>query len=408
MTTASADPLALTHLLDPEVLDNPYPFYRTLRETDPIHHDAVDGWVLSRHVDVVATLRAPYMSAERANLTTDWLPESLQATLAPAVRAFMRQILFLDPPDHTRLRALVTKAFTPRAVEAMRARVQTVVDAMLDPLADASRADIIAALAFPLPVRVIADMMGIPAADQDQFTQWTFDLGALIGGGELPLDRMLSALQGVTALMDYFRTAIAEHRVHPRDDLLQALIAAEDRGDVLDEDELLGNCMLLLAAGHGTTTHLIGNGMLALLRHPDQLARLRDDPSLAVSAVVEFLRYDGPVQMTSRLATAEFELDGRHFAAGDNVIMLLGAANHDPAQFADPDQLDLTRAENRHVAFGHGIHYCLGAPLAYLEGQIAIPTLLRRFPAIHLDDEPIVRAQGTVFRGLQSLPVALR
>lgn len=408
MTTASADPLALSHLLDPDVLDDPYPFYRQLRETDPVHRDAVDGWVLSRHADVVAALRDPRMSAERANLSSEWLPDSMQATLAPAVRAFMRQILFLDPPDHTRLRGLVSKAFTPRAVEAMRTRVQVAVDEMLDPLAGADNADLIAALAFPLPVRVIADMMGIPPADQDRFTQWTFDLGALIGGGDLPFDRMLSALQGVTALMDYFRQAMAEHRAHPRDDLLQALIAAEDRGDVLDEDELLGNCMLLLAAGHGTTTHLIGNGMLALLRHPDQFRRLRDDPSIAVSAVVEFLRYDGPVQMTSRRATADFELGGRQIAAGDNVVMLLGAANRDPAQFPDPDRLDLTRAENRHVAFGHGIHYCLGAPLAYLEGQIAIPTLVRRFPNMHLSEEPTVRGVGTVFRGLHALPVALR
>ncbi|HEV7129901.1 MAG TPA: cytochrome P450 [Ktedonobacterales bacterium] len=408
MTTASTDPLALEHLLDPEVLDDPYPFYRRLREADPVHRDAVDGWVLTRHADVVAALREPRMSAERANLTTDWLPESLQATLAPAVRAFMRQILFLDPPDHTRLRGLVSRAFTPRAVEAMRARIQAAVNEMLDPLEGAAQADIIRDLAFPLPVRVIADMLGIPMADQGQFTQWTFDLGALIGGGDLPFERMVSALQGVTALMDYFRQAMAEHRAHPRDDLLQALIAAEDRGDVLDEDELLGNCMLLLAAGHGTTTHLIGNGMLALLRHPEQMRRLRDDPSLAVSAVVEFLRYDGPVQMTSRLANADLELGGRRIATGENVVMLLGAANRDPEQFPDPDRLDLTRAENRHVAFGHGIHYCLGAPLAYLEGQIAIPTLLRRFPALRLASDPPVRGPGTVFRGLHALPVALR
>ena len=406
MTTTSADPLALAHLLDPDVQADPYPFYRRLRETDPIHHDAIEGWVISRHAEVVTALRAPHMSAERANISTDWLPESLQALVAPAVRAFMRQILFLDPPDHTRLRGLVSKAFTPRAVEAMRARVQVVVDEMLDRMAGSDTADIIADLAFPLPVRVIADMMGIPSADQSQFTMWTFDLGALIGGGELPPDRVLSALQGVSALMDYFRHAIADHRVTPRDDLLQALIAAEDRGDVLDEDELLGNCMLLLAAGHGTTTHLIGNGTLALLRHPDQMRRLRDDPAIAVSAVVEFLRFDGPVQLTSRLVTADFELGGRHISAGDNVVTLLGAANRDPDQFPDPDQLNLTRGENRHVAFGHGIHYCLGAPLAYLEGQVAIPTLLRRFPALRMAGEP-VRGPGTVFRGLHSLPVAL-
>jgi hypothetical protein len=263
-------------------------------------------------------------------------------------------------------------------------------------------------LAFPLPVAVIASMLGIPAEDHPQFTRWTADFGRLIDGRQLTLEDAFTAFAGLTALMDYFRAAIADHRAHPRDDLLQTLIAADDRGDVLDEDELLGNCMLLLAAGHGTTTDLIGNGMIALARHPGEMARWRDDPGIAEAAATELLRYDGTVQMTSRLANADFAIAGQPIQAGESVMMILGAANHDPAQFPDPDRLDLTRAENRHVAFGHGIHYCVGAPLAQLETQIVFTTLLRRFPALRLMAESFTWQPSIVFRGVVSLPIALR
>lgn len=408
MAQTVSDPLALNHLLEPAVLANPYAFYRRLRESDPIHRDATYGWVLTRHADVVAALRDPRMSAERLTLTPDTLPPELMEMLAPAMRAFARQMLFLDPPDHTRLRGLVNKAFTPRAVAQMRERVQTIVDGMLDQIAGADEVNIKHELAFPLPVAVIASMLGIPAEDHPQFTQWTADFGALLDGGVMAPEDAFAAFAGLTNLMEYFRRAIAEHRAHPRDDLLQALIAADDRGDVLNEDELLGNCMLLLAAGHGTTTELIGNGLLALLRHPDQLERLRDEPALAESAVTEFLRLDGPVQMTSRLAKEDLEIGGQAIRAGENVMIVLGAANHDPAQFPDPDQLKLTRSENRHVAFGHGIHFCVGAPLAQLEGQVVFPTLLRRFPKMRLATDTLTWEPSLVFRGLTALPIALR
>ncbi|HEV2237039.1 MAG TPA: cytochrome P450 [Ktedonobacterales bacterium] len=256
---------------------------------------------------------------------------------------------------------------------------------------------------------VIAQMMGVPRADHDQFTAWTGELGALIGGTALTPERAPQALSAVLQMMDYFRRIIADHRAHPRDDLLQALISAEDRGDVLSEDELLGNCMLLLAAGHGTTTHLIGNGLVALFRHPDQWARLVERPELASSAVTEILRYDGTVQMTSRKVRAPVTLGGQRVEAGEQVVTVLAAANRDPAQFPDPDRLDLTRAENRHVAFGHGIHYCVGAPLAQVEGQVALASIARRLPRLcpatsldHLD-----WIESVTFRGLASLPVAL-
>ena len=408
MPDTSTDPLALDHILDPDVLPNPYPFYRQLRESDPIHHDAVYGWVLTRHADVVAALRDPRMSAERLMLAPDGLPPEWLDVLSPALRAFARQMLFLDPPDHTRLRGLVNKAFTPRAVAQMRERIQVMVDGILDTLAQADEVDMMRDLAFPLPVAVIASMLGIPAEDHPQFTRWTADFGSLLNGSPLPPEGLLAALTGLTALMDYFRQAIADHRAHPHDDLLQGLISADDRGDVLDEEELLGNCMLLLAAGHGTTTDLIGNGLLALLRHPEQLARLRDDPSMIESAVTEFLRYDGTVQMTSRLAREDLTIAGQTITAGENVMIVLGAANHDPAQFPDPDRLNLTRAENRHVAFGHGIHYCVGAPLAQLETQIVFTALTRRFPTMRLASETLDWQQSIVFRGLTGLPMVLR
>lgn len=407
MSQTAADPLSLDHLLEPANLPNPYPFYHRLRETDPIHRDEVYGWVLTRHADVIAALRDPRMSAARLVLPTEDLPPELAEALTPAMRAFARQMLFLDPPDHTRLRGLVTKAFTPRTIAQMRERIQLIVDSRLDLLAQEREVDLMRDLAFPLPVAVIASMLGIPAGDHPQFTQWTADFGRLIDGSQLTLEDAFAAFGGLTNLMEYFRRAIADHRAHPRDDLLQALIAADDRGDVLNEDELLGNCMLLLAAGHGTTTDLIGNGTIALLRHPDQLGRLRDDPSLADSAVTEFLRYDGTVQMTSRVAKEDCAIAGQPIKAGESVMMVLGAANHDPAQFPDPDRLDLTRAENRHVAFGHGIHYCAGAPLAHLETQIVFTTLLRRFPAMRLLTHSFAWQPSMVFRGVMSLPIAL-
>jgi cytochrome P450 len=403
--TLPDDALSLDNLLRPEILANPYPFYHELRSTDPIHWDAAYGWVLTHHADVVATLRDARFSAERAGPARDWLTEAVQRPFAPAAGAFVRQILFLDPPDHTRLRGLVNRAFTPRMVEGVRPRVQEIVDGLLDTIAARGCADVIEDFAVPLPVVVIAEMLGVPVEDHDQFTRWTGDLGALIDGTILTEERVMRALQGVMDLMDYFRHIIAGHRMHPSNDLLQGLIAAEDRGDVLSEDELLGNCMLLLAAGHGTTTHLIGNGLLALLRSPGQLRLLRDDASLIAPAVTELLRYDGTVQMTARTAKEDVLIGEQQVRAGDHVVTVLAAANRDPAQFPDPDRLELRRHENRHVAFGHGIHFCVGAPLAMLEAQVALGTLVRRLPTMRLDTDALSWEPSQTFRGLRELSV---
>jgi cytochrome P450 len=394
-------------VLRPEIAADPYPLYHRLRSDDPVRWDApLNAWVVTRYADVQSALGDARLSAERITLSTEWLPEAMRETLGPVFRALSRQMLFLDPPDHTRLRGLVNKAFTPRVVQGMRPRIQAIVDDLLDAVQAARRMDVIQDFAYPLPAIVIAEMLGVPPEDRDQFRTWSDDFGALIGRSDLTLDGAIRALRGVAEFMDYFRDIVARRRASPQDDLMQALIAAEDRGDALTEEELLANCVLLLAAGHGTTTHLIGNGLLALLRNPDQLRKLRDDPSSIATAVTELLRYDSPVQVTGRVAADELPIGARRVGVGEGVILCLGAANRDPEQFADPDRLDISRRENRPIAFGHGIHFCLGAPLARIEAQIAVATLLRRLPALRLETDALEWEPSLSFRGLARLPVA--
>ena len=399
--------LSLADGLRPEYIANPYSLYKQLRMEDPVLWDeGTRGWVLTGYAAVMATLRDPRLSAERFMMDTSWVPEELRETLGPPIHALTRQMLFLDPPDHTRLRSLVAKAFTPRVVEAMRPRIQQIVDDLLDAVQASGRMDVMKDFAYPLPAIVIAEMLGVPPADRDRFTKWTQTFGRLLDGGDFTLEGLFQALDGIAEFMEYFRQIIRQRSVAPRDDLMQAMINAEERGDVLSEEELLGNCVLLLAAGHGTTTHLIGNGMLALLQHPGQLQQLRDDPSLISSAVEELLRYDSPVQMTSRRAKEDLVIGGKHISAGQEVLMCLGAANRDPAQFPDPDQLNLRRRENRQLSFGYGIHFCLGAPLARVEAEIAFNTLLRRFQELRLETGILEWGPSLVFRGLRELPIA--
>jgi cytochrome P450 len=407
MNTESGAELSLSHVLRPEIAADPYPLYRRLRSEDPVRWDApLNAWVVTRYADVQSALGDARLSAERIDLSTEWLPEAMRETLGPVFRALSRQMLFLDPPDHTRLRGLVNKAFTPRVVQGMRPRIQAIVDDLLGAVQEAGRMDVIQDFAYPLPAIVIAEMLGVPPEDRDQFRIWSDDFGTLIGRSDLTLDGATRALRGVAEFMDYFRDIVARRRAGPRDDLMQALIAAEDRGDALTEEELLANCVLLLAAGHGTTTHLIGNGQLALLRKPDQLWKLRDDPSSIAAAVTELLRYDSPVQATGRVAAEALPIGARRVGVGEGVILCLGAANRDPGQFADPDRLDIGRRENRPIAFGHGMHFCLGAPLARIEAQIAFATLLRRLPGLRLETDVLEWEPSLSFRGLARLPVA--
>jgi cytochrome P450 len=334
-----------------------------------------------------------------------WIPDEMRPMLEPPIRALTRQMLFMDPPDHTRLRGLVAKAFTPRVVEGLRPAIKQIAGELLDKAVEKGQLELIRDYAFPLPAIVIATMLGVPPEDRDQLNAWSESFGALLDGSRLTMEDAFLALHGVSEFIAYFRQIIRQRRSAPRDDLLQAMINAEEQGDALSEEELLGNCVLLMAAGHGTTMHLIGNGTLALLRNPSQLQRLREEPTLMPSAVAELLRYDSPVQMTSRKAKEDMRIGDKHISEGQEVIMCTGAANHDPAQFSDPDRLRLDRPENRHLSFGLGIHFCLGAPLARLEAEIAFATLLHRFPTLRLASEDIEREGGMVFRGLKRLPL---
>lgn len=389
----------------PEVHANPYPTYRLLREEDPVHWSPLlEAWVLTRYRDVVAVLGDPRFSAQRQRATNRFAQQIARdesdRRVVPAPT-----MLNSDPPAHTRLRGIVNKAFTPRAVERLRPRIQAIVDQLLDAALPAGRIDVIEDLAYPLPVIVIAEMLGIPPTERARFKRWSTDI-ARVTGPLAPPELLERAFQSATELNAYFRRVIADRRRDPRDDLITALIAAEEQGDVLSEEELVATCILLLIAGNETTTNLIGNGVLALLRHPSQLAKVRANPSLTRQAVEEFLRYDGPVQGTARVALEPVEIGGRQIEKGHLVMTMLAAADRDPAQFPNPEELEIERAENRHVAFGYGIHFCLGAPLARLEGQIAIATLVQRAPGLRLDGEP-VWGGSFILRGLKALPAAV-
>jgi hypothetical protein len=386
--------------MDPEFLADPYPMYHRLRAEEPVHHSPLGFWVLTRYEDVVAALRDPRLAKEA-------IAGFIAARFGAPIPQMGLSMLDRDPPDHTRLRALVSKAFTPRVVETLRPHIQQIVDGLVDAAQDKGSMDLIEEFAYPLPVIVICEMLGVPVDDHERFKSWGLDIARGLDAILLPPDSEVGrrAVAGRRALADYFRDLIAERRAAPRADMLSALIAAEEAGDKLSEEELLATCILLLVAGHETTVNLIGNGTLALLRHPDQLRRLRDSPGLIGTAIEELLRYDGPVQRTARIPSADVVIDGHTIAKGEMVMPFIGAADRDPAQFAEPDRLDIARADNRHIAFGWGIHFCLGAPLARVEGQIAINTLLKRLPRLTLDtDKPHFR-QSLTLRGLQALPV---
>jgi pimeloyl-[acyl-carrier protein] synthase len=386
--------------MDPAFVADPYPTYRRLRAEDPVHHSPLGFWVLTRYEDVITALRDPRLAKEA-------IAAFVAARFGSPVPAMGLSMLDRDPPDHTRLRSLVSKAFTPRVVEGLRPRIQQIVDGLLDRAEDAGSMDLVEEFAYPIPVNVICEMLGVPVEDHERFKAWSLDIARGLDSVLLPPDSDVPrrSVASRNALASYFRELIARRRTALRADMLSGLIAAEEAGDKLSENELLATCILLLIAGHETTVNLIGNGMLALLRHPDQLRRLRENPGLIGSAVEELLRYDGPVQRTARIPSEDVVIDGRSIAKGEMVMPFIGAADRDPAQFPDPDRLDITRGDNRHIAFGWGIHFCLGAPLARVEGQIAINTLVRRFPKLALATDTPEFRQSLTLRGLKSLPV---
>lgn len=368
---------------DPAFRQNPYPVYAALRAQAPIAFwEERNLWLLSRWADCNSVLRDLRFGNDPVGL----------------------DMLFQNPPDHTRLRSLMQQAFTPRRIERLRDQIQRITDGLLDQAQGEREIDLIATLAYPLPVAVIAALMGIPAEDHARFHAWS---NALVDSLDLVQEATLAERLATaeSGFRDYFDQLIRERRRHPGDDLLSALIAAEEAGDRLSGDELYFNARLLLVAGYETTVGLIGNGALALLRNPDQQRLLQEEPGLIANAVEELLRYDSPIQMIGRTVLETVEWQGAIFAKGQGLALLTGAANHDPEHVERPAQLDLARPTVQHLAFGSGIHYCLGAPLARIEGQIAIQTLLRRFPNLQLAEEAPPHRNNFVFRSLQRLRV---
>jgi cytochrome P450 len=398
--------LSLYRLLDPEVLANPYPLYHRLRTEDPVHWDPfLHAWVVTRYADVVTVLYK--FSANRTPSPEQLASMGLEA-LTPIARVLVRQMLFLDGDAHARLRGLASYAFTPRRVAVLREHIHEITNRLLDSVAERGRMDVVADLGAPLPAIVTAEMLGVPSEDHEQLKAWSADFAEVIGNFQHNPDHAARMLRTTDAMTEYFRDRIREQRRQPREGLINAFLTAEIDGDRLSEEEVVANCIITMVGGQETTTNLIGNGVLALLRHPDQLARLRADPSLVPLAIEELLRFEPPTQHTARMAPEDIEMGGRLIKKRQAVMAVIGAANRDPERFHDPDGLDIGRADNRHLAFGWGPHFCFGAPLARIEGQTAFAALLGRFSRIELEPGPLVWRQNLALRGLARLPVTVR
>jgi cytochrome P450 len=404
MATTDAAPLSLYHLLDPEILADPYPLYRRLRSEDPVHWDPyLHAWVVTRYADVVTVLQR--FSADRTP-TPERLASMGMEQLSPIARVMVKQMLFLDPPQHNRIRGLAAVAFTPRRVEQLRSRIQEITEELIDRVEAQGEIEIMETLANPLPAIVTAGLLGVPARDHNRLKNWSQDFAEVLGNFQHNPDRASRVLSSLEEMTAYFRDAVRREAGEPTEGLVNALTTAEVDGDRLTEEEVIANVIVTMVGGQETTTNLIGNGLLTLLRHPDELERLRADPSLIPSAVEELLRYESPSQHTARLAPNDIEVGGQVIRERQAVIAVMGAANRDPERFSDPDRLDLAREDNRHLAFGWASHFCFGAPLARIEGQIAFATMLRRLPGLRLLPGPITWRQNLGLRGLTALRVA--
>jgi cytochrome P450 len=436
MSSLTIDALSLSHLQREDVRLNPYPFYEQLRTRDPIHWDEELGfWVLTRYADIESLyLDERFSRAQGLLRGFDRLSIENQKVARPVYHSFSKTVFYADPPYHTHLRGLMNNAFTPRRVEQLRPTIQRVVDELLDAAQDKGGMDFVRDFAYPLPVMVIAELLGLPAQDRAKFKIWSDDLFAILGTMKKSSHLMQRAAQSLEEMTDYITTLSQKRREDPRDDLLSALLAVVDDEEVvtashplpdsasppphghlirdreatstLTQDELVANVNILLSTGHETTTHLLGNGLLAFLQNPGQLLQLKENPSILDSAIEEILRYDNPVQITYRSAVKDAELNGKLIRKGDLVNTIIGSANRDPERFAVPDRFDITRNEGRHLSFGLGIHYCIGAPLVKLEAELAFETILRRFPDLQLATDDLQWQEHPIFRGLKSLPVS--
>ncbi|HWZ38819.1 MAG TPA: cytochrome P450 [Bradyrhizobium sp.] len=403
--TVASEPLF--NPLSPDFIRDPYPHYERLRNTDPMHVNAHGAFVASRHAEVSLVLRDKRFGKDFVERTIRrYGPDIMNEQIFRSMSHWMLQ---QDPPDHNRLRGLVVKAFTARRVEDMRPRIQQVVDQTLDAIAGQGHMDLIEDFAFRLPVTIICDMLGIPEEHREVFYKGSRDGGRILDPVPLTPEEIAQANMNNAMAKMYFEQLFEMRRRNPGDDLTTQLVQAEEAGDKLSNEELTANIILLFGAGHETTVNLIGNGLLALYRNPDQLALLKANPSLVGNAIEEFLRYDSSVQMTGRVTLEDIEdLAGKRIPKGESVLCLLGSANRDPAVYPDqPDRLDITRPNVRPLSFGGGIHFCLGAQLARIEAEVAISTLLRRLPELRLDDAENPEWRPTfVLRGLKRLPAS--
>lgn len=402
-TSTLVDPL---NPLTPEFLQNPYPTYRQLREEAPIFwSEKSKYWLITRYEDVHSILKD--MSYEKQ--LQRWKQVNPMMKMIPEVSKLIdtrsKWMLNMNPPDHTRLRGLVNRAFTPKMVNEMRPHIQEIADYIIDRLQDKEEFDLVQDFAFPLPVVVIAEMLGVPREDREQFKKWSHALTDTLEPSP-NIDKMKAANKATEELYEYLRPLVAERRKNPKNDLITALAAAEEEGKKLTEDELLANCVLILVAGHETTVNLIGNAVRTLLQHPDQLELLKANPDLIGGAIGEVLRFESPVQSTRRLAGETMELNGTKINEGDMLVLLLGAANRDPAMYEEPDTFNIQRDTKKHMAYGHGIHHCLGSSLADAEGQIAVGTLFKRLPNLRLVDQKIEIRTPFALRGAKKLMVA--
>ena len=392
---------------DPETIRNPYPALLALQRDDPVHrHPRLKAWILTRWDDVRRALNAPEMSVDRIRPFYAGLPPAERSVLEEIVRYLSLWLVFRDPPEHTRLRRLMGRAFTLTAVEGLRPGVEEIAERLLDGLPTDRETDFTAEFAMPLPAYVIMDLLGVPRERMPAMKAWSDEMQLFIGSAQGAPDKYARAAHGAREMAGLFRELIEDRRRAPREDLISKLIAARDEDDALSEDELIAACMLVLFGGHETTTNLLSTGFLKFLRHPEQAERLRAEPALAPLAVEECLRLDGPSGAMARLVAEDHEVRGRRLAAGDRVFAMLNAANQDPEAFDRPGEFDVARKPNRHVTFGYGTHFCMGAMLARLEGEVAFTRLVERFPNARLAGRPDWHAT-LIMRGTTRLPVRL-
>jgi len=395
--------ISLCRLLEPEVMAFPYRLYRELRETDPVHWDPfLHSWVVTRYADIVTVLSR--LSADRT-LDAQRLEDMGLAAMNPIIQVMAKQMLFRDPPYHTRLRSLCAAAFTPARVAVLRGHIQDIADSLINGFIRKGSADIVAELAAPMPSIVTAEMLGVPVSDHEKLKQWSIDFAEILGNFQHQPDRVARVASSVRDMTEYFRAAIRRQETDPHEGLVLSLVRAEVDGARLTEEEIIANCILTMIGGQETATNLIGSGLVTLLRHPVEMRLLQDDPSLIPAAVEELLRFESPIQHTARVAQEDFTLGGKLVRRGQTVVAVLAAGNRDPERFPNPDVLDWKRGDKAHLAFGWAAHFCFGAPLARLEGQIAFSTLLRRLKNLALASEDFVWRENLGLRGLSALPV---